>query len=229
MKIGILQTGWPPEELIDKHGTYADAFARLLANRGFEFASWACLEGEFPDSVDEAEGWLITGSKFGAYEDLPWIPPLEDFLRRAYAAAIPIVGICFGHQILAQALGGKVVKYDGGWSIGPTEYTFDGHDKPLPIMAWHQDQVIEPPADATTICSTGFCRHAALKYGNKALTIQPHPEFTKAFFYDLLEVRKSILAESVVQAASRSADQDSIDDHVMADMITAFFKDNEHA
>jgi GMP synthase (glutamine-hydrolysing) len=96
-------------------------------------------------------------------------------------------------------------------------------------MAWQQDQVIEPPADATTICSTGFCRHAALKYGNKALTIQPHPEFTKAYFNDLLEVRKSILPESVVQAASRSADQDSIDDHVMADMITAFFKDNEHA
>ena len=117
MKLGILQTGLPPEELIEKHGTYADAFTRLLANRGFEFESWAVLEGKLPDNPEDADGWLITGSKFGAYEEHQWIAPLEDFLRSTYQQSIPIVGICFGHQILAQALGGKVEKYSGGWSI----------------------------------------------------------------------------------------------------------------
>ncbi len=226
MKIGILQTGWPPEELIDRHGTYAEAFARLLSGRGFEFEAWACLEGEFPDSINDADGWLVTGSKFGAYEDLPWIEPLENFLREAYGASIPIVGICFGHQILAQALGGKVEKFSGGWSVGRTEYTFDGLDKPLQIMAWHQDQVIEPPADASTICSTDFCKHAALQYGNKALTVQPHPEFSHAYFDDLLEVRKSVLPEDIVATAANAANKGPIDDRVMADMITSFFKED---
>jgi len=226
MKIGILQTGWPPQELIARHGTYAEAFARLLSDRGFEFESWACLEGEFPASINDADGWLITGSKYGAYEDLPWIEPLEKFLRAAYAQSLPIVGICFGHQILAQALGGKVEKYPGGWSVGRTEYQFDGYEEPLPIIAWHQDQVIEPPADATTICSTDFCQHAALQYGNKALTIQPHPEFSRAYFDDLLVARKSVLPESTATAAAQSADDGPIDDHAIADMVTAFFKED---
>jgi GMP synthase (glutamine-hydrolysing) len=226
MKIGILQTGWPPEELIEKHGTYAQAFERLLSGRGFEFEAWACLEGELPDNINQADGWLITGSKYGAYEDLPWIKPLEEFLRKAYSAEIPIVGICFGHQILAQALGGKVEKFSGGWAGGRTEYTFDGHDQTVPIMAWHQDQVIEAPADATTICSTDFCKHAALKYGNQALTIQPHPEFTRAYFDDLLQVRRNVLPEDVTREAEKAADAGAMDDHVMADMIAGFFMEN---
>lgn len=226
MKIGILQTGWPPEELIDKHGTYADAFTRLLSNRGFEFEAWACLEGKFPDSINDADGWLITGSKFGAYENLPWIAPLENFLRKAYSSSIPIVGICFGHQILAQALGGKVEQFSGGWSVGRTEYRFDGFDKPVAIMAWHQDQVIEAPSDATTICSTDFCKHAALRYGNKALTIQPHPEFSHAYFDDLLQARKSVLPEEIVATAASPANNEAIDDHSMADMIASFFVEN---
>jgi len=224
MKLGILQTGWPPEELIEKHGTYADAFARLLANRGFEFDSWAALEGELPTGVKEADGWLVTGSRYGAYEEHSWIAPLEDFLRKAYAKSVPIVGICFGHQILAQALGGKVEKFSGGWSVGRTEYAIDGFEKPLPVIAWHQDQVIEPPADATTICATDFCKHAALKYANNALTLQPHPEFTREYFDDLLQVRKSVLPEATVKVAAESVHNGPIDDHAVADMIAEFFK-----
>ena len=63
------------------------------------------VDGEFPASITEQDGWLVSGSRSGAYEDHPWIEPLEDFLRSAYAASVPVVGICFGHQILAQALG----------------------------------------------------------------------------------------------------------------------------
>jgi GMP synthase-like glutamine amidotransferase len=79
---------------------------------------------DFPKDIHDCDGWLITGSRFGAYEDHPFIPPLEDFIRAAYAAHVPVVGICFGHQIIAQAMGGKVEKYAGGWSVGPTEYNF---------------------------------------------------------------------------------------------------------
>lgn len=135
MKIGILTTGYPPEDTIDKHGSYANAFERLLEGHGFQFANWNCLEGEFPETANDAEGWLITGSKFGAYEDLPWISTLEDFIRNVYSKDIPIVGICFGHQVIAQALGGKVEKFDGGWSVGRVEYKLDGHTDACICMA----------------------------------------------------------------------------------------------
>ena len=140
MKIGILQCGRSPAMLVSKFGDYDDMCISLLGMQ-FETAVYAVLDNDFPDSVQDADGWLISGSRFGVYEDHDWIPPLEDFLRTAYARSIPIVGICFGHQILAQALGGKVEKYSGGWSVGLVEYQMEGAEDPVPINAFHQDQV----------------------------------------------------------------------------------------
>ncbi len=147
MQIGILQTGHAPDALIAQTGDYPAMFARLLDGHGLTFRTWAVVDGEFPESIHDAEGWLITGSRHGAYEDHPWIPPLEDFIRDGYAARVPLVGICFGHQIIAQALGGKVEKYPGGWSVGPTDYDFG--DETLTLNAWHQDQVVEKPRGRT--------------------------------------------------------------------------------
>ena len=110
MKIGILQTGRSPDELRAKHGDYDEMFVRLLSGQGFEFKTFPVLDGVLPTQINEADGWLITGSKFGVYEDHDWIAPLEEFLRRAFAAEAPIVGVCFGHQILAQALVGRCHK-----------------------------------------------------------------------------------------------------------------------
>lgn len=91
-----------------------------------------------PPRSHDADGWLITGSRHGAYEDHAFIPPLEGFIRDAYGAAVPMVSICFGHQIIAQALGGKVEKFNGGWSVGAQDYDFG--DEKLTLNAWHQDQ-----------------------------------------------------------------------------------------
>lgn len=225
MNIGILITGHPPAETIDGHGTYANAFERLLSGQGFTFKHWACLEGEFPQSINEADGWLITGSRFGAYEDLPWIEPLENFIRAAYHSDIPIVGICFGHQILAQALGGKVEKFDGGWSVGRVEYDLDGHKQPLSLYAWHQDQVVSLPPDATVVGSTPFCQYAALGYKRKAYSLQPHPEFTSDFFSKLFAARKQGLPQSVIDQAEDSIKADApTDSAAIAETIAAFFR-----
>lgn len=200
MKIGILQTGRTPDEIRADHGDYDDLFKQLLDGRGFTFETYAALDGMLPASAHDADGWLITGSKFGVYEDHPWIAPLEEFLRNAYAAAVPIIGVCFGHQILAQALGGKVEKFDGGWQVGATQYArADGATDT--IIAWHQDQVVALPKDATVIGSSPFCTNAMLFYGDTALTVQAHPEFTPAFFQDLLKARRDVLPEQVSQNA----------------------------
>lgn len=176
MKIGILQAGHSPDEVRDSVGDYGEMFTRLLDGHGFTFEIFSVVDGEFPAGLDAADGWLITGSKHGAYEDHDWIPPLEDLIRKIKAAGQPLVGVCFGHQIIAQALGGKVEKFSGGWSVGRTEYDFG--DETLALNAWHQDQVTELPEGAEVIASTDFCANAALVYGDQILTIQPHPEFT---------------------------------------------------
>ncbi|NRP12422.1 MULTISPECIES: type 1 glutamine amidotransferase [unclassified Aliiroseovarius] len=187
MKIGILQAGHSPDEVRDSVGNYGVMFTRLLDGHGFEFEIFSVVDGEFPPGIDAADGWLITGSKHGAYEDHDWIGPLEELIRDIRAAGQPLVGVCFGHQIIAQALGGKVEKFAGGWSVGRTEYDFG--DEVLALNAWHQDQVTELPEGAEVIASTDFCANAAVIYGDRILTIQPHPEFTADLIAGLIEHR----------------------------------------
>jgi GMP synthase-like glutamine amidotransferase len=221
MRIGILQTGRAPDALVGEAGDYPDMFERLLAGRGFTFRTWAVVDMAFPPDVHAADGWLITGSRHGVYEDHPFIKPLESFIRAAIAAGVPLVGICFGHQIVAQAMGGRVEKFAGGWSVGPTDYDFG--DEVLTLNAWHQDQVVEPPPGATVLARGGICDVAALAYGDKALTIQPHPEFRPAFLKGLMETRgRGLVPEDRLAAAAARLGAPLSTDRT-ADRIAAFF------
>ena len=205
MKIGVLVTGRPPEALQDQFDGYDQFFARFLAEQGFDFAAWPVLDGVFPESVAEADGWLITGSKYGAYEDHAWIPTLEAFVRDVYASGRPMVGICFGHQIIAQALGGTVEKFEGGWSVGATEYRLaDGGT--MTLNAFHQDQVIDPPPGTTTIAETEFCKHAGLAYRTNTMSLQPHPEFQSDYVKALLDARASALPAEIRDGARQNLD-----------------------
>ena len=189
MKIGILQCGHLDEKIEKKHGSYLDMYSALLCGNGFEFANYGVVDGHFPASFDECDGWLISGSRHGAYDELEWIAPLENFIRQTYKNGIPIAGICFGHQILAQALGGKVEKYSGGWGIGHTSYTLVQDETTVDLLALHQDQVVETPPDARVIACTDFCANAGLAYRGSAISFQPHPEFTPQFMRDIIELR----------------------------------------
>ena len=179
MRIGILQCGHVPEAVAAEHGDFSAMFARLLDGHGFEFHTWDVVDMTFPASIDDAEGWLVTGSKHGAYDEVPFIAPLEALIREIHAARAPLVGVCFGHQIVAQALGGRVEKWAGGWSLGRTAYRVEGLGE-VALNAWHQDQVTGLPPGARVVGETTGCRVAALAYGDHAWTIQPHPEFTPA-------------------------------------------------
>ena len=221
MHIGILQTGHAADPVREARGDYDEMFRRLLGGHGFRFTTWNVVDGEFPDGPKAADGWLITGSRHGAYEDLPWIPPLEDLVRAIRASGRPLVGICFGHQIVAQALGGRVEKFQGGWSVGPQTYRIG--DREYRVAAWHQDQVVELPPDARVIGKSDFCRYAALAYEG-ILTVQPHPEFDAETVAGLIRHRgRGTVPDDLLESAAATLDR-PMDRAAMADQIAAFLK-----
>lgn len=223
MKIGILQTGHTAEALRGDHGDYPDLFERLLEGHGLSFATYDVEALEFPASADEADGWLITGSRHGVYDDLPMIGGGEAFIRAAYARSRPLVGICFGHQLVAQALGGMVEKFEGGWAVGPTRYQIEGQQ--VTLNAWHQDQVILPPESATPLGGNDFCRYGALRYGDRAYTLQAHPEFDPVFMADMIEKRgPGLVPQDRLDAAKARLDT-PLDAARIADRIVRFFRE----
>ncbi|RKF15420.1 type 1 glutamine amidotransferase [Roseovarius spongiae] len=221
-RIGILLAGHAPDEIRKDMGNYDRMFADLLAGHGFTYDTYAVVDGEFPPGVDAADGWLITGSKHGAYEDHDWIPPLEEFIRAVRDDGRPMVGICFGHQIIAQALGGKVEKFEGGWAVGRQNYRIEG--QPLQLNAWHQDQVVELPEGAKVIGESEFCRNAALLYGDSIYTVQPHPEHTNAFVERLIESRGRGLVPDVLLDGALAQTDRPTDAQIVADRMAHFLK-----
>jgi len=223
MKIGILQTGQSPEPLREGFGDYPDMFVQMLAGQGFDFVIYRALQGDIPASPTDCDGWLITGSRFGVYEDHPWIPPLEQFIRAVYQARVPMVGVCFGHQIIAQAMGGRVEKFAQGWAVGPTDYDFGGET--LTLNAWHQDQVVQKPTMARVLARNAFCENAALLYDDSILTVQAHPEFGAGFLNGLIDMRgKGVVPDDQLSKAREDSRHVALDTQVMAARIAAFLK-----
>ena len=213
MKLAILETGVPPGGLEDIHGDYPAMFARMLGP-GFEFESFDVQNGQLPAQPNGHDAYLITGSPAGVYDPLPWIPPLMDFIRDAKDSHM--IGVCFGHQVMAQALGGQVVKSDKGWGAGLHEYEvvhrqqwMDG-EQTIAIPASHQDQVVrQPPATEITVRSD-FTPFAGLAWQDRrAISFQFHPEFSPEFAKALIEQRYDRVNDPDAAIASLDSPNDT--------------------
>ena len=233
MKIGLLETGILNEKLAGRFPPYPVMFATLLdlAGRELEYETYSVIRGEMPESSDECDGWLITGSRHGAYERLDWMLSLESFIRDIHRDSVPLVGICFGHQIVAQALGGEVVKSDRGWGIGLQYYQIDEAQawmetppEQVGIYGFHQDQVVTLPQAASVFSSSEFCPYAGLYYGESIITIQAHPEFEAEYELALIDIYGgNIVPQNVADKALESMRDKSADTQMLADWLASFF------
>ncbi len=204
-RIAILETGRPPQALIADHGDYSAMFSRLLGE-GFETETFNVQSGELPE-IDDFGGAIVTGSPAGVYEDHAWLPPLEDWLRRA-RGRLRLVGVCFGHQVMAQAFGGRVEKAQRGWCVGLHTYDVGAGEtwmqppaERIAIPASHQDQVVEPPVGARVWARSAFTPYGGLAYGDEAISLQTHPEFSPEFTRALMETRRGRIASDLLDAA----------------------------
>ena len=198
MTIAILETGGPPGDLAKRFGSYSNMFANMLGTG--PLPSYDVVAGTLPVH-DAHDGYILTGSPAGVYDGLPWIAALKDWLRAA-PAATRLVGICFGHQIMAEAYDGWVEKSDKGWSIGLQEYAVLAREPwmdaalSVAIPASHQDQVVTQPDGADVILASEFAPVAGLAWRDRAaISFQCHPEFEPSYAKALIEARRDRLPE----------------------------------
>jgi GMP synthase-like glutamine amidotransferase len=214
MKLAILETGKPPGDLARRFGDYPAMFRDLLGER-FAIDSFDVAVGEYPAKPEDYDGYLITGSPAGVYEDHPWIAELATFIKRAKGRA-RLVGICFGHQIMAEALGGHVEKSDKGWGVGLHSYPIVRREPwmdeaaLISVPASHQDQVVLQPPGTEVIASSVFTPYAGLAWRDgKAISFQFHPEFSPAFAKALIAERYDRTPDPDAAIASLDAPNDN--------------------
>jgi GMP synthase-like glutamine amidotransferase len=202
MKLTIIETGQVPLVIRDRFPDYPEMFRQMIAavDTGISCETISIVQGETLPDPASIDAVLYTGSPAGVYDPEPWIAPLSDFIRAAAAAKTPQVGICFGHQIMGEALGGKVIKSPKGWGVGRHTYEVvqcpdvSGASCPqeVSIAVSHQDQVVELPPAADVIVRSAFTPYAGLSYRNfPAISFQCHPEFAPDYAAALYDARRS--------------------------------------
>ncbi len=214
VKLGILETGTPPAPLVERFGRYPEMFGRLLGGE-LPYESYDVAAGELPGDPADHDAYLITGSPAGVYEPLDWIEPLTAFLRAARGRA-KLVGICFGHQVMAEAFGGHVEKVERGWGVGLHTYPIvrrepwmDGSTA-VSIPASHQDQIVLQPPGTDVLASSVFTPYAALAWRDQpAVSFQFHPEFTPDYAKALIELRRDRLPDPDAALASLDRPNDN--------------------
>ena len=239
MHIAILEAGRTNPDMPAEFHDYPDMFETLFADQpnraDFCFSIVPVIDDVFPQSVDDYDGYLVTGSAYGVYDDAHFIPRLMAFIRKIFAAGKPLVGICFGHQIVAHALGGHAAKFDDGWGIGTMPIKMVGAVEWIPsdidqldLIHVHQDQVMTLPPDAVRLAQSDFCKNAAFAISKQVFAIQGHPEFTTAYTNALIDIREDKIGKDRA-AKARISLQKSHDGRRVGGWILDFFAGHDRA
>jgi GMP synthase-like glutamine amidotransferase len=214
IRIGILETGEPPAHLEQRFGRYGDMFRELLGG-GYALTNYNVVSGAYPAALEDEDAYIVTGSAAGVYDAFGWIGDLKHFLRSAKGRT-KLVGICFGHQVMAEAFDGTVEKSERGWGIGLHRYDVREPGEwmdPVPsfsIPVSHQDQVVVQPPRSRILAASPFTPYAVLAYQDQpAISFQCHPEFGPGFAEALIEHRRARLPDADAAIASLSEPNDS--------------------
>jgi len=208
MKVGLLECDHVREELRHIAGDYRQMFPALFLQVApdWEFQFYDVCNSHFPKSADECDVYICTGSKNSVYEDEPWINRLKEFVQQIHASDKVFIGVCFGHQMLGEALGGNVRKSSVGWCVGVHSFElFKLEEWMTPpfsnfnLLMMCQDQVMQLPPESTLLAQTTDCPNAMFKVGDKMLGIQAHPEFSKVYDKALMELRVERIGASKVE------------------------------
>ncbi len=225
-RLGLLACDFVPDDLRDRFEDYPVMFGAAIASAAVEveWRNYKVYDGQLPDSVQECDGYITTGSRSGAYNQNAWIVQFEQFIRDLVGSQRPLVGVCFGHQMIAQALGGQVEKSSKGWGIGIQHHAIGSGvdaawmDPSLPqftIPVCHQDQVVALPQGACLLASNPHCENFMIQFNDTMLGLQGHPEFDPSYIEVLLELRKEIITGTARDDAVRSLTRDHDNPRIM--------------
>ncbi|UZJ42954.1 hypothetical protein OOT55_09845 [Marinimicrobium sp. C6131] len=198
MRLAILDADILRESLQSKYHSYGRMFEALFERQqlDWEMDTFRVIEGDYPPDMNRYDAYLITGSQYDAFSDDPWVRRLREYVQALFQTGKPMVGICFGHQLLAHALGGEAGRASGGWGLGVMTYPlltrppFVDDAEPVSLIISHRDQVTRLPPDAERLLSNEFCPNAAFYIPGRVLAIQGHPEFSVDYAQALLQYRK---------------------------------------
>jgi GMP synthase-like glutamine amidotransferase len=232
MRIGVLEADHVPQRYRTIAGGYGDMFRSMVetADPTVDVVVYDAVHGPLPASPHECDGWMLTGSAASVYDQAPWIDDLSELVRVLDAARAPLVGVCFGHQLLAHALGGRTEKAEVGWGVGALPMEITGGpawmEPPLQtarLLYSHQDQVTALPPDAVVLASADHCPVAMFSVGSHLVGLQAHPEFGVPYLRALLEDRVDPIGAEPTAAALRSLDEPT-DEAVVARWLVAFLR-----
>lgn len=238
MKLTIIETGRPPEPIVRDFPGYPVMIDALLRPHvpGLRIEVVSIIDGDALPNLDRVEAALVTGSPVGVYDPIDWIDPLKTWIREAGQRAIPQVGICFGHQIMAEAFGGHAHKAPGGWGLGRHAYDVASRETwmqgtsgkgPLNLAVSHQDQVLVAPPTARVLAKSAFTPFAALIYDHApAMSFQGHPEFCKRFTDALIRSRRGTRFPEALADAALESLHHPLDGDLVAQWISAFYAHN---
>jgi len=232
VKIGILEADQLSETLRKQYGSYGDMFQNLLqlVDKRLALPRYQVTESVYSENIDDCDAYLITGSKSSIYDDKPWIKQLQDYVITLAGRQKKLIGICFGHQLIAQALGGRAQKSEKGWGVGLATSTvyvskpwMDPAKETFALITSHQDQVTALPPHAELIAGDDFCAYASYQIGDHILAFQGHPEFSPEYARQRMHDRREIIGEQRYQQGMASLNQNA-DHPLIAKWIINFVR-----